>query len=71
MHTRKRQLKCSNAIQYALTRGRIQKTACEICGAEQVDAHHASYDHPLAVTWLCRKHHIQLHREFAEWSNMR
>lgn len=30
---------------------------------KQVEAHHKDYRNPLDVVWLCRKHHIKLHKK--------
>lgn len=49
-------------VHRALVSGQIQKEPCEVCGAETVDAHHDRYDEPLNIRWLCRRHHIKLHR---------
>ncbi|WP_312531034.1 hypothetical protein [Paracoccus sp. (in: a-proteobacteria)] len=49
------------AVQRALVSGKLEKQGCEVCGHEVVDAHHDSYDEPLNVRWLCRRHHIKLH----------
>lgn len=49
------------AVQQALGAGTLQKRGCEVCGTETVDAHHDRYDQPLAVRWLCRRHHVKLH----------
>lgn len=49
------------AVQQAVTSGALVKGACEVCGAEKVDAHHDRYDQPLNVRWLCRRHHVKLH----------
>lgn len=55
------------AVKGALKRGRLQRGACEICGVIHgqdgviVDAHHHDYAAPLAVTWLCRFHHMEMH----------
>ena len=40
-----------------------KKLPCIICGELNVEAHHAHYDLPLDVIWLCTKHHKQTHRE--------
>lgn len=48
-------------VQQALHAGQLHKAPCEVCGAVKVDAHHDSYDEPLVVRWLCRRHHIRLH----------
>lgn len=49
------------AVQRALVSGMLQKQGCEVCGHDAVDAHHDRYDKPLAVRWLCRRHHVKLH----------
>lgn len=41
----------------AIRRGLIERQPCEVCGAEPADGHHDDYDRPMAVRWLCRKHH--------------
>jgi hypothetical protein len=38
---------------------------CEVCGALSAEAHHKDYSRPLDVVWLCRKHHMELHRRVA------
>jgi hypothetical protein len=49
------------AVQRALKSGILEKESCEVCGNENVDAHHDQYDDPLDVRWLCRRHHTRLH----------
>ena len=49
------------SVHKALVSGQLERQACEVCGAETVDAHHDSYDEPLNVRWLCRRHHVKLH----------
>ena len=49
-------------VHNAVKRGKLQKRPCEVCGASRVDAHHADYAKPLDVRWLCRRHHMELHR---------
>lgn len=53
------------AIAKALRKGEIRRAPCWVCGAERVEAHHPSYaaDMRLAVVWLCRPHHLQVHAE--------
>lgn len=48
-------------VRSALKRGLITKGPCDVCGAEEVDAHHDDYQRPGDVRWLCRRHHQQLH----------
>ena len=50
----------------AVTKGAVVPLPCFVCGREQAEAHHPDYSSPLAVTWLCTKHHAQLHREARE-----
>ena len=49
------------AVQRALASGDVVKGRCEICGDPTVDAHHDDYRKPLAVRWLCRRHHTRVH----------
>src|SRR5271154_4318227 len=51
------------AVHNAINRGELLRLPCEICGKEKVDAHHDDYSKPLSVRWLCRKHHLELHRK--------
>ncbi len=49
------------ATRSAIRRGLLTPQPCEECGAEPADAHHADHERPLAVRWLCRRHHRRLH----------
>ena len=62
------QKKKNNARAYVRTylrRGKIKKMPCVVCGTmEQLEAHHhLGYDHPLAITWYCKPHHIEEHEK--------
>jgi hypothetical protein len=46
----------------ALRAGVITRKPCEVCGAQNADAHHADYSHALSVQWLCRVHHMEWHQ---------
>lgn len=46
----------------ALRKGLLVREPCFMCGAH-AEMHHPSYSAPLLVTWLCREHHRQLHRD--------
>lgn len=47
-----------------LKRGKIIEQPCVICG-NKAEIHHPDYDKPLEIIWLCRNHHLQLHKEIA------
>lgn len=49
------------AVQTAVARGSLVRGACEVCGAVDAHAHHEDYAQPLAVRWLCKLHHEQVH----------
>lgn len=58
--------KARHAIATALKKGTITKLPCEECGETKTDFHHAfGYDVPnwLKGQWLCRSHHLALHRK--------
>lgn len=49
----------------AVRRGDVTRLPCQICGSsEVVHAHHDDYSKPLEVTWLCPKHHGEVHRRY-------
>lgn len=54
-------LEAQAMVRRAIRAGKLRRGRCEICGSMLVDAHHPSYNKPLTVIWLCRKHHQQLH----------
>lgn len=49
-------------VRSAVKSGGLIKTPCEICGDEKVQGHHSDYSQPLKVNWLCKEHHLQVHR---------
>lgn len=57
--------KAQAAVSNALRDGKLERQPCLICGAH-AEAHHPDYSSPLAVSWLCSKHHAQTHREHRE-----
>jgi hypothetical protein len=54
-----------NILNKAVVRGDVERKPCEVCGNPKVDGHHEDYAKPLEVRWLCRKHHMELHRKVA------
>jgi len=52
------------AVEKALRRGTLEKQPCEVCGTtKHIDGHHPNYQRPLEVQWLCRCHHVRLHKQ--------
>ncbi len=43
-------------------RGTLVPQPCVICGADKAEMHHPDYDKPLDIIWLCRPHHLGLHK---------
>lgn len=52
--------KATSAVSNAIRDGRLLRQLCWVCGEKAV-AHHADYDRPLDVVWLCQPHHKQAH----------
>jgi hypothetical protein len=50
----------------AILKGLVIKEPCSVCGDKKSEAHHSDYDKPFNVSWLCFKHHRQLHKEIYE-----
>jgi len=46
----------------AIRLGKIKRGNCEVCGEENAQGHHEDYSKPLEVIWLCRRHHMNLHK---------
>lgn len=59
--------KARNALNGEIREGRITPQPCFLCG-EKAQAHHPSYavDMWLCVTWLCSKHHNEIHNPISE-----
>jgi transposase-like protein len=45
----------------AVSAGRIEREACEVCGNGNTHGHHDDYARPLDVRWLCQRCHTQFH----------
>jgi hypothetical protein len=57
-------VKAQTAVSNAVRDGRLTRQPCEVCGNPKVDGHHEDYSKPLEVRWLCRAHHMELHRRY-------
>jgi hypothetical protein len=60
-----------NAVGRAIRSGQLSVMPCEVCGKvrtakrrREIVAHHPDYNYPLAVMWLCSKHHLEWHDIF-------
>lgn len=55
--------KARYTTKHAIKSGLIEKRPCEICNDVKSECHHPDYSKPLEVRWLCKKHHMELHRK--------
>lgn len=53
---------CRSYTHVLINRGKILRQPCEICG-ESAQVHHPDYNNPRLVKWLCRSHHMALHKK--------
>jgi len=53
-------VRCHNAVNKAILRGKLTPWPCEICGGK-AEAHHPHYGAPMLFTWLCDEHHKAAH----------
>jgi hypothetical protein len=56
------QRKAHRAVADAIERGKLVREPCIICGSPEVEAHHPDHRERLKVVWLCRNHHLGVHR---------
>ena len=54
-------IKARELVRRAISKGKLIKKPCMICGKIKSLAHHPDYSKPLKVLWLCQKHHRLLH----------
>ena len=57
----KKRASARSYLKVYVKRGKIARQPCLSCGAP-AEGHHPDYDRPLYVLWLCREHHMELHR---------
>src|SRR5947209_7973669 len=55
---------CRRRFEYAVKTGKLTPQPCFVCGcsAAQTEGHHWDYTKPFDVFWLCRQHHIDVHK---------
>lgn len=56
-----KELWAHQCLRSAIKRGLVVKQPCKVCGSPDSEGHHADYDRPIDVDWLCRLHHRQEH----------
>jgi hypothetical protein len=49
----------------AVANGSIKRKPCENCRSQPAQGHHTDYSKPLEVVWLCKRHHLRLHRSLS------
>jgi hypothetical protein len=48
-------------VRAAIRAGKLKREPCVLCKRPRTEAHHFNYARPLAVSWLCRRHHMWAH----------
>lgn len=64
-----KKLSAQRAVKTAIRAGRLVRwPVCAVpeCTRTKVEGHHADYDNPLGVTWLCTSHHRLAHNLIRE-----
>lgn len=63
-----KQKKASRCVTNAIRDGKLVRgTECVFClSPDNIEGHHANYEKPLEVMWLCRKCHRSLHKSLKE-----
>lgn len=54
--------KARRILMFAIRSGKLIRLPCLICGNKKSEAHHTDYTKPLDVVFLCRRHHIDVHK---------
>ncbi len=62
-HEDENKKKARQAVNNAISGGKLNKEPCIKCGSDKSQAHHEDYSHPLDIIWFCAKHHKERHRE--------
>ena len=62
------QVKAHRTVYIAIRGRKLVRQPCEACQESSIfsEAHHANYEKPLKVTWLCRECHVKEHVKIKE-----
>lgn len=58
--------RAQNAVNNAVRDGKLFRQSCEKCDSMKVHGHHADYNRPLEVRWLCAACHTKEHKMIKE-----
>lgn len=58
---KKRKMQIRARTRRAVKSEKINKLPCVICGSINSEAHHTDYNKWYEPTWVCHKHHLDLH----------
>lgn len=61
--SRPKMYKAHTKVNNAIRDGKLKKKPCKVCGETKVQAHHPDYRKPLLIVWLCKKHHVEIHKK--------
>lgn len=59
--SKERKYQCRSKTRRAVKSGKIKKLPCKVCGSMNSEAHHTDYNDWFNPTWVCHKHHLDLH----------
>ncbi len=58
--------KAHNTLNRAIRAGKIERMPCSDCGELKSEGHHVDYEKPFEVIWLCKQHHVDLHKSLRQ-----
>ena len=59
----KDKLRASSLLRQAVAVGKIKRGPCVECGEKNAEGHHDDYSKPYDVRWLCKLHHLMVHKK--------
>lgn len=59
----KEKMKARTLALTALRQGKLVRKPCEVCKNQKTEFHHDDYNKPLQVRNLCRKCHLEWHKQ--------